>query len=260
MSRHRHQLLFAAAVELEVGALRQRLSAPPVRGKGMVTSRVVVAGVGRAGDAAFARTLQQRPDAVINIGLAGGVSAGSCPGDVVIPLVWNHPDRPTEPAVHADATLSRALLRGLRRSGLAPTTGSAVTVDRALHGAARRDRLRTAGIDLVEMEGAVWARLAVDAGVPFAAVRVVSDRADLRLPEHRHRIIEPTGRIRWWRWSRALASSHARQGVLEELRRLRRARDDWVRACARLHDLGHALADAETTILAEALQDPCAGS
>lgn len=255
MSHHEHQLLFAAAIELEVAALRQSISTLPTYGGSLMTSNVLVAGVGRTGDAKFVRALKKRPDAVINVGLAGGISVGSSPGDVVVPLVWKDPDRPMEPIAYADTELTQALLRSLRRSGLAPTTGSSVTVNRPVHGTVYRGQLRTAGVDLVEMEGASWARFAADEHVPFAAVRVISDHADLQLPDYRHRIIELTGRIRWFRWARALACNRNRKGLLEELRRLQRARNDWVLACARLEELGHALAKTGTNILAQTLPE-----
>lgn len=153
------------------------------------------AGMGRPGDDTFAAALRDlRPDAVINVGIAGALDEEHPAGSTWLVDQWHQPQPPHELAARADETLSMELGGMLDGAGLDWGRARAVMVDRPLHDSGERDRIRDgSGAHLVEMEGAAWAGIAAVAEVPFAAVRVVSDHANRPLPGPR-----PKGGRRAW--------------------------------------------------------------
>ncbi|MCH7824635.1 MAG: hypothetical protein IH849_07525 [Acidobacteria bacterium] len=204
-SDHDHEstpdVLLAAAVAFElrpfarrlgVEALDSGLAHEPVGNRRVV---LLSASMGRAGDEKFAAALRHlRPAAVINVGIAGALDLAHPAGSTWVVEEWRHQQHPHEPAAHADAALSADVGDALTETGIAWGNAVAVTVDEPLHDADERDRIREgSGAHLVEMEGAAWATIAAEHGVPFAAVRVVSDHADRPLPGPRTK----TGRRAW---------------------------------------------------------------
>jgi hypothetical protein len=194
-------LLVAGAVAFELLPFARRLGIgeplPPLASAELDGRRMAIAcaGMGRSGDARVAEALRQlRPAALINVGIAGALDRVHPAGSTWIVGEWRHPHHPHERAALADPGLSRRLEGWLDAAGIGWGRATAVTVDTPLHDAAERDRLcRGAGAHLVEMEGSAWAHLAAAAGVPFAAVRVVSDHADRPLPGPRPAV----GRRAW---------------------------------------------------------------
>ncbi|MBX9817858.1 MAG: 5'-methylthioadenosine/adenosylhomocysteine nucleosidase [Burkholderiaceae bacterium] len=143
---------------------------------------------------------------VVFTGVAGGVGDGVQVGDVVVGTSYLQHDMDASPlfprydiplygqAVFAgDVDLCGALqmacdaaLVGIRHQGRAPVVhhGLIASGDRFVSSAAEVaalvGELRAAGHTplAVEMEGAAVAQVCADYGVPFAAVRTISDRAD----------------------------------------------------------------------------------
>ena len=155
---------------------------------------------------------------VVFTGVAGGVGDGVNVGDVVVAEDYLQHDMDASPLfprwevpgyarsrLVCDASLS-ALLLGAASACVSSARGqfglntelldaSAATVHRAHHGLIAsgdrfvsaadeahrlRNSLRDAGHDVlaVEMEGAAVAQVCHDYGIPFAAARTISDRAD----------------------------------------------------------------------------------
>ncbi len=88
-----------------------------------------------------------------------------------------------------------------------------------------------------------------------AAIRIVSDAADQRLPAMRHELIRPDGRIRWGRWVGALVRKRRYAGgqaianspsLRSELASLLAARSQWREAMASLDRVSRALVAALT--------------
>jgi len=175
---------------------------------------LALSGIGKVAAATTATVLAERFGAarIVFTGVAGGVGEGVRVGDVVVardyvqhdmdasPLFerWRVPGYPgvrlpcdaaltahlsgavsaclageiTDFHTHADGQPPR-LHEGLMASGDRFVT--CAQVSRAL-----RDPLVAAGHDVlaVEMEGAAVAQVCLDYGLPFAAVRTISDRAD----------------------------------------------------------------------------------
>lgn len=210
--------------------------------------RLLVAGVGSAGDSVLRRALAElRPRSVVNLGYAGALDLNLAPGDAVIGTGWIlAPDLEPDPDLpRTSGALRDWIQAALRDRGLVPRIGSLLTVEAPFHDRLERDRIhRRSGALAVEMESARWARLAAAARADFVALRVISDRADLRLPLPRHRLLRPDGTVRWARWLVALAGSGGGRHLRRELERLHRARIDWVAAGRGLQHVCEALAVA----------------
>jgi len=143
---------------------------------------------------------------IVFTGVAGGVGAGVQVGDVVVGTGYVQHDLDASPlfpryqipltgqtVLAADAGLVQALvaacdagLHGLQHAGRVPVVhqGLIASGDRFVNGAEETRRIveamRSHGHAplAVEMEGAAVAQVCLDYGLPFAAVRTISDRAD----------------------------------------------------------------------------------
>jgi len=157
----------------------------------------VQARIGKVAAAATATVLAERyqVDAMLFTGVAGGLAEGVRRGDVVVaqeflqhdmdasPLfprfeapLYGRARFPTDP--RWSERLAQAVQRALPQAGL--HRGLVVSGDRFVASAADSASLRAALPDAlaVEMEGAAIAQVCHDYGLPYAAVRTISDRAD----------------------------------------------------------------------------------
>lgn len=185
--------------------------------RGELQGRSVVLGLSRIGKVAAAATATALIEAfgvsrVVFTGVAGGLGPGVQVGDVVVATEFVQHDMDASPLFPryqiplygrsrfaCDATLTAMLLEatkttltGARGQLSQPCSGKSRGVhagliasgDRFVSGADEsrvlQDALQTAGFAAlaVEMEGAAVAQVCFDYGVPFAAVRTISDRAD----------------------------------------------------------------------------------
>ena len=159
---------------------------PVIAVTGLSAEARIAAGAGvttlaGGGDAARLATLlqshlEQGAGGVISFGIAGGLAAGHPPGTVVLArAVLTEADR-----WQADPDWHRALAADLPEAVAADLLG----VDAAVAGASAKMRLRSrSGAVAVDMESHVAARIAARFGVPFAALRVISDPAERSLPQ-----------------------------------------------------------------------------
>jgi adenosylhomocysteine nucleosidase len=136
----------------------------------------VVAGAGRA-EALEAALLSAAAgvEALISIGIGGALGPGLQPGDWVVAtsVIADGSQTPTDPAWTAEI---RARLPAAR---MGPILGSDVMLTQAAEKRAAHQRWQALAVD---MESHVAARVARRLGLPFAAVRVISDSADRDLP------------------------------------------------------------------------------
>lgn len=167
---------------------------------GHLHGQEVVAVLSRIGKVAAATTATAlierfRVDGIVFTGVAGGLARGVARGDVVVAESFLQHDLDASPIFPryevplyatsrfaTDAALT-ARLEAAARTALHGTRvhrGLVVSGDRFVSSAAESQALQAALPDAlaVEMEGAAFAQVCHDYGVPFAAVRTVSDRAD----------------------------------------------------------------------------------
>lgn len=246
-------LLLAAAVPAELRGFAALLQLELVAGEVCVGGDgnrrigLLVAGIGRRGDALVEESLGRlQSGVVVNVGVAGSLDPALSAGSVVVVDRWHDAEPPHPIAVEANQSLRQRLGGLLREAGIPYLDGSAVTVDEPLHDPARRDRLHAAtGALVVEMEGAVWARLAADAGATFAGLRVVSDHADRDLPDDalglmdRDRLLTAEGEPR--ASLRVAGGRSSAPAELHRVRRLRRAGRKWASAQEALDAVASAL-------------------
>ncbi|HSV78276.1 MAG TPA: 5'-methylthioadenosine/adenosylhomocysteine nucleosidase [Ramlibacter sp.] len=157
----------------------------------------VLSRIGKVAAATTATALIERfaVDRIVFTGLAGGLAPGVQRGDVVVADSFLQHDLDASPLfpryevplygtdrLATDAALTEQLDQAVRRAlhGTRVHRGLVVSGDRFVASSAECRALQQALPDAlaVEMEGAAFAQVCHDYGVPFAAVRTVSDRAD----------------------------------------------------------------------------------
>lgn len=167
---------------------------------GHLHGQEVVAVLSRIGKVAAATTATAlierfRADRIVFTGVAGGLGPGVNRGDVVIAEAFLQHDLDASPIFPryevplygtdrfaTDRTLTGQLAAAVRQAlpGTQVHRGLVVSGDRFVASATDSQALQQALPEAlaVEMEGAAFAQVCRDYGVPFAAVRTVSDRAD----------------------------------------------------------------------------------
>ena len=157
----------------------------------------VLSRIGKVAAATTATALIERfhVDRIVFTGVAGGIAPGVQRGDVVVADSFLQHDLDASPIFPryevplygtdrfaTDAALTEELSAAVRRAlhGTHLHRGLVISGDRFVSSAAESQALQKALPQAlaVEMEGAAFAQVCHDYGVPFAAVRTVSDRAD----------------------------------------------------------------------------------
>jgi len=133
--------------------------------------------VARYATAVTSLNLGGAPDvtAIISIGIAGALSPDLIVGDVVIAervVTANE-------AFETDAKWTARLAGALPNARIGAILGRGAIAESAEIKAMLRE---STGADAVDMESHLAARAAMERGVPFAALRVISDAADHSLP------------------------------------------------------------------------------
>jgi adenosylhomocysteine nucleosidase len=157
----------------------------------------VLSRIGKVAAATTATALIERfqVERILFTGVAGGIARGVNVGDVVVADSFVQHDLDASPifpryevplygtsTFRTDEAMTRQLEAAVRQAlpGTKVHRGLVASGDRFVASAAESRDLHLALPDAlaVEMEGAAFAQVCHDYGVPFAAVRTVSDRAD----------------------------------------------------------------------------------
>jgi len=165
-----------------------------LHGAGVV---VVLSRIGKVAAATTATALIERfaVDRIVFTGVAGGLAPGVGVGDVVLADAFIQHDLDASPIFPkyevplygtsrfaTDAPLTAELARAVSIAlpGARVHRGLVASGDRFVSTTAESRALQAALPEAlaVEMEGAAFAQVCRDYGVPFAAVRTISDRAD----------------------------------------------------------------------------------
>ncbi|MEE9254216.1 MAG: purine and other phosphorylase-like protein, family 1 [Pseudomonadales bacterium] len=138
---------------------------------------VELSGIGPEAAMVATRKLAARgSEAIISWGTAGGLSSVLSIGDLVVP----EQVRRDEHLYCVDARLRSALAQSL---GVPIHGGTLITTDEVIRTPETKAELhRTHGAVAVDMESAAIAEAAADHGLPFAAIRAISDTACDALP------------------------------------------------------------------------------
>jgi hopanoid-associated phosphorylase len=141
---------------------------------------------------ALVRQAQVRCRAVISFGIAGGLDPFLGPGDVVVATgVVSHTVRwPVQPLLAQN--LASSLTSGGMKVKLADLAGADAPL---LHPTDKRVLKTETGAAAVDMESHLAAAYAAERRLPFAAVRVICDPADRRLPPWAAESLLPNGEV-----------------------------------------------------------------
>ena len=129
---------------------------------------------------------------VISFGVAGGLDPSLRSGDVVVATEVMAGDVRWLAGLSLNDELVSGIALGRRRV----VRGGLAGVEEVVVARARKAALRSdTGAAAVDMESHIAAAYATEAGLPFAAVRVISDPADRSLPALAKSAIKPNGEI-----------------------------------------------------------------
>ncbi|MBQ4298552.1 MAG: 5'-methylthioadenosine/adenosylhomocysteine nucleosidase [Clostridia bacterium] len=156
---------------------------------------LAVCGVGKvfAASCTVAMIAAYHPDRIINTGVAGALSPDlHCLDTVVASRLLQH-DMDTSAVgdpvgmisgiekiyFETDGGLSRALAAAIRAAGGRAVSGTLATGDRFVAAPEDKERIRALfSADATDMEGGAVAQICYVSGVPFAAIRTISDGAE----------------------------------------------------------------------------------
>ena len=175
----------------------------------------VVSGPGLAAARITAEELLETQDvqAVLSVGIAGGLRADLRCGDIVVSERVLRAG--SDAAWTTDQRLRRVIERSLHSANIDADFGDSLTSARVLATAGEKSAAADTGAAIVQMEDSEWAEACASAGIPFCAVRVVIDAIDEDVPA------EPTA---WTSRPNPLVIATAiarRPGLARELLRLR---------------------------------------
>lgn len=153
---------------------------------------------------------------IISFGVAGGLDPALHPGDIVIATEivaanasWTTSDFFTADMINDARADGRRVVRGI-------LAGAEEVVLNPTDKATLRAETSAIGVD---MESHIAAAYAASAGLPFTAVRVISDPASRALPEIAANALKPDGNIDIWKILRGIAR---RPSVIPDLVRTSR--------------------------------------
>lgn len=139
---------------------------------------------------------------IVSFGVAGGLNPALRSGDIVIAsqIVTASHKWSTE------AVLTENLVALPMKRGRSVVSGVLAGVEEVVLGQVGKSALRaTTGADAVDMESHIAARYAEHNGLPFAAVRVISDPSHRALPAITMNAIKPNGNVDIWKVMRGIA-------------------------------------------------------
>lgn len=198
-----------AALALEVERFARRLAAlERLSAEGFLLSLgeydqqpllICRTGIGRrAGQAAAAVLARYRVDAALSIGLAGALSPQWRVGELVLceRVRLSEPGNASEGVIRCSERLLGLAQRVVQERGLRGRIGASFTTGHVVSDPQEKRALWGAtSLDVVEMESYWVGRAALEARVPFLAIRVISDGAADPLPDIPG-VVTPEGEMR----------------------------------------------------------------
>jgi nucleoside phosphorylase len=153
-----------------------------VTGMGRKNARIKAdAALGLAPPHAPRRSASQKPDAVLAIGLCGGLTKELKEGHVVAYTECLSDDG--LPPLECSPRLTNAITDELLRQGIPCDRVSGISSARIVSTRSRKIELARSGASAVDMESYEVVSAAAHAGVPAAVLRVVCDSLDAEIPD-----------------------------------------------------------------------------
>ena len=145
------------------------------------------------------------PDAVIITGLAGSLAPVIAEADIVLYEKCLSESRNRE-SIHLSPEMIESIAQSLEIRGLNSRKAIGITSSRIARLDQDRQSLAQAGAAVVDMESFEIAACAVNAGIPVAVMRVISDSPGSRLPDL-NRALTDRGEFDRWVLAAVLAAS-----------------------------------------------------
>lgn len=209
--------------------------AAALAGRDAPSVRVVCAGASSERAAVLARDLVDAGvEALLSFGLAGALAPALDCGEVILAEAVRGPQGET---FSCDAGWRGTLAARFDEAGLAHRSGALLASPRILREAAEKQAAhRQSGCLAADMESGAVAAVAVEAGLPFLAVRAVADRAQDRLPALVEKAVKPDGMpavartigallLHPWQLPATLRLARQSDQALTRLRRLEAVKD-----------------------------------
>ena len=204
-------LVFIGAIRREIAGLEPLVSNPETErfGSSIVMEgtadgrpvALVRSGIGRErSEAAFRDLLlaEVRPRAIVSLGFAGGVAPDVYGGDLVVPRTIRGLDYSgaIDGAIAPDPYLFDSALEALEDEFIAVHTDEVVTVPQTLFTLEQKEQFASSPrTKAVDMECYWVGKLALEARIPFLAVRAISDETEDALPNFSH-FLDDMGEVR----------------------------------------------------------------
>jgi adenosylhomocysteine nucleosidase len=191
-------LALLAALPLEVRPFLRQVKARRLKGVDLPAwefdpgeGRGVLALTGM-GEEAAARAgtevmVRWRPQILVSLGFSGALLPGLAPGHLVLGDSFRHYDPSTgvleEVAAPAPPRPLPELARRLEEAGLPVATGSLVTTPAIIHKGRQGEPLQRLPHPVLDLETSALAGVAATAGIPFLALRVITDTGGEEIPD-----------------------------------------------------------------------------
>jgi nucleoside phosphorylase len=155
---------------------------------------------------------QRKPDAVLVIGLCGGLSRSLSETQIVAYTDCLSTEQ-NKPPVRCSPSVTNSLIELLKSRGIACSAVTGITSPRVAVTKEERLALGQSGASAVDMESYEILAVANQAAIPGAALRVVSDSLDREMPDF-NRALRTDGTVDRWQLFRAMLGSPLRTARL----------------------------------------------
>ncbi|MEW6658894.1 MAG: hypothetical protein AB1424_09560 [Thermodesulfobacteriota bacterium] len=194
----RFRLALLAALSLEVRPFLRASRARSLPGGGLPAWEfeagegggcLALTGMGEEAASQAARKIISlwQPEIIVSLGFGGALLPGLIPGQVVLGASFRRYDPETGSLEEVEAPAPPRplgeLAASLESAGLPAVSGSFVSTPGIIHKERQGERLRRLAQPVLDLETAALAAAAAAAGLPFLALRVITDTAAEEIPD-----------------------------------------------------------------------------